>query len=111
MSIIDTLTNTASRLADEVQHSLRRARLEGERRVLQRQQRSGFEDLGRRVVDLVRQGRLPGDEFGPELATVEAKQMEIDARTAEIDALRDHDDDAPSGGPGWDAAERFFPKG
>ena len=84
MSVITTVTRTAGRLAGDVQQSVRRARLEGERRVLQRQYRSALEHLGDRVVQLVRAGQLPGSEIGPEIADVEAKLMEIDAKAAEI---------------------------
>lgn len=86
MSVIATLTRTAGRLAGDVHQSVRRARLEGERRVLQRQYRSALEHLGDRVVQLVRAGELPDTGIGPEIANVEAKLMEIDGKAAEIGA-------------------------
>lgn len=92
MSVIDSLTRQAGRLADDLQQGVRRARLEGERRVLQRQHRSALETLGSRVYELVRAGHLPDGELAPELATVENKLMEIDAKSIEIDALRGDDD-------------------
>jgi hypothetical protein len=95
MSVIDTLTRRAGGLAEDLQHSVRRARLEGERRMLQRQHRATLEALGSRVYDLVRAGHLPDGELAPELASVENKLMEIDAKSVEIDALRG-DGDAPS---------------
>ncbi len=85
MSAITAVTRTAGRLAGDLQQSVRRARLEGERRVLKRQHRAALEALGDRVVELVRTGALPETGIGPELATVEAKLMEIDAKSAEID--------------------------
>jgi hypothetical protein len=95
MSVIDTLTRRAGGLAEDLQHSVRRARLEGERRMLQRQHRATLEALGSRVYDLVRAGHLPDGELAPELASVENKLMEIDAKSVEIDALRG-DGDVPS---------------
>lgn len=95
MSVIDTLTRRAGGLAEELQHSVRRARLEGERRMLQRQHRTTLETLGSRVYELVRAGHLPDGELAPELASVENKLMEIDAKSVEIDALRS-DGDGPA---------------
>ncbi len=89
MSIVDTLTRQAGRVAADIQQSVRRARLEGERRVLQRQHRAALETLGTRVFELVKSGRVAGDDLAPEIAAVEAKLMEIDAKSLEIDALRD----------------------
>lgn len=86
-SVVTTVTGTAGRLAASLHQSVRRARLEGERRVLQRQHRAAVEALGTRVVLLVRDGTLEGAPIGPEVATVEAKLMEIDAKTAEIEGL------------------------
>jgi hypothetical protein len=128
MSVLDTLTKQASRMATDVQLSLRRARLEGERRLLQRQHRTALEELGERVYELVRAGRLPESEVAPEIAAVESKLMEIEAKVAEIEALRTESEDREaqpadaaaaafpmvdqppgrSAGPGWEAAERFF---
>jgi hypothetical protein len=133
VSVLDTLAKGASRLATDVQLSLKRARLEGERRLLQRQHRAALEELGERAYELVRAGEMPEGKLGPELAAVEGKLIEIEAKVADIDALRveEDDDDAEptdeasraafpmvgdtegkaSGGPGWDAADRFFSKG
>jgi hypothetical protein len=132
VSVLDTLAKGASRLATDVQLSLKRARLEGERRLLQRQHRVALEELGERTYELVRAGEMPEGKLGPELSAVEGKLMEIEAKVAEIDALRTEeeagaeagpdtsraafpmvggDDDKHSGGPGWDAADRFFSKG
>ena len=133
MPVLDTLAKQASRLATDVQLSLKRARLEGERRLLQRQHRQALEELGERVYELVRAGKLPEGELGPELSAVESKLMEIQAKLSEIESLRLEDepgsdahggdgdaafpmvDRSPDGGqsaggagPGWDAADRFF---
>ncbi|HJZ62505.1 MAG TPA: hypothetical protein VKD47_10155 [Miltoncostaeaceae bacterium] len=123
--VLDTLTKHAGRLAGDVQHSLRRARLEGERRVLQRQHRAALEELGQRAYELVRAGKIDDALLGPELAAVEGKLMEIDAKSAEVEAVRAADEQAAdaadvafpmvpgnagstSPGAGWEAADRFF---
>lgn len=86
-SVIATATSAAGRAAGNLQQSVRRARLEGERRVLQRQHRAALEALGDRVVDLVREGTLTGALISPEVANVETKLMEIDAKSAELEGL------------------------
>jgi hypothetical protein len=140
VAVLDTLAKQASRLATDVQVSLKRARVEGERRLLQRQHRTALEELGERAYELVRAGTIPEDPLAPEIAAVESKLMEIEAKVAEIDGLRGDDEDGSSasedpsrtafpmvgespaggegnatapGGPGegWEAAERFFRKG
>lgn len=127
MSIFEALTKQTGRIANDVQQSLRRARLEGERRLLQRQHRTALEELGAKVFELVRAGRVPEGELAPEMAAVEGKLMEIDAKVSEIDALKtddegssggdptatafpmvDGDGSKPEAGPGWSAADRFF---
>jgi len=97
MSIVDTLTRQAGRVAGDIQQSVRRARLDGERRVLQRQHRTALEALGSRAFELVQAGRIPGADLAPEVASVEAKLMEIDAKTVEIEALRSADDTSAAG--------------
>ncbi len=84
MSIIRSMSRRASRVAGEVQHSIRRARLEGERRLLQRQHRAALEDLGTRAYDLVQEGTIPADVLAPEVAAVESRLMEIDAKATEM---------------------------
>jgi len=135
MSVIESITNQAGRLVEDVQGSLKRARVEGERRLLQRQHRAALEALGERTYELVRAERLEGAELSPELAAVESKLMEIEAKVAELDDLQTTDDDADAGKAaegaaadpaatafpmvdapsqpdtgktGWEAADRFF---
>ncbi|WP_217913540.1 hypothetical protein [Miltoncostaea marina] len=135
MTVLDNIAKQANRLATDVQMSLKRARVEGERRLLQRQHRAALEELGERAYELVRAGELPEGPIATEVAAVESKLMEIEAKVAEIDALRTEeeqaaagDGDAPSAeeasrtafpmvdapasgggpGPGWEAAEKFF---
>lgn len=138
MSVFDTIANQTGRLVGEVQTSIKRARIEGERRLLQRQHRTALETLGERTYELVRAGRLSEEELQPELAEVERRLMEMEAKVTELDELRDEEDvegggesgepageprdaaatafpmvdatpsQASGAGPGWDAAGRFF---
>ena len=139
MAVLDSIAKQANRLASDVQMSLRRARVEGERRLLQRQHRAALEELGERAYELVRAGQLPEEPLAAEIGAVESKLMEIEAKVAEVESLRSDEDegadgdeppaeapadpsraafpmvggDAPSPGPGpgWEAAEKFFGKG
>lgn len=130
MSILDSLAQQAGKIANDVQGSLRRARVEGERRLLQRQHRAALEELGERAYELVRSGVLPDGPLAAEVAAVESKLMELEAKVVEIEGLRTTgpSPDAPTpgpvessgsepaapsagAGPGWDAAERFFRSG
>jgi hypothetical protein len=133
VTVMDTLAKQATRMATDVQHSLKRARLEGERRLLQRQHKTAMEELGERTYELVRSGEVDEGKLAPEISAVESKLMEIEAKAAEIDALRTEspedggDGAAPAedaskaafpmvggeaanrgAGPGWEAAERYF---
>ncbi len=130
MSILDSLAQQAGKIANDVQGSLRRARVEGERRLLQRQHRAALEELGERAYELVRSGVLPDGPLAAEVASVEAKLMELEAKVVEIEGLRTAEPQpgasrpgpattaadepaAPSAGagPGWEAADRFFRTG
>lgn len=131
MALFDSIARQAGRVAGDVQVSIKRARLEGERRLLQRAHRTALESLGERSLELIRQRRLDEGLLAPQVAEVESALMEIDAKAAEIDALRsseptraDSADDRDRQGPleieagsqapakktGWEAAERYFPK-
>jgi hypothetical protein len=138
MQVLDTIARQANRLATDVQLSLKRARVEGERRLLQRQHRAALEELGERTYEQVKAGALPEGPISAEVAAVESKLIEIEAKVAEVESLRSEEEDeaaeeggepaaeppadpsraafpmvdepapAPGPGPGWEAAERFF---
>lgn len=138
MTVLDSIAKQANRLATDVQMSLKRARVEGERRLLQRQHRAALEELGERAYELVRSGGLPEEPLATEIGAVESKLMEIEAKVAEIESLRTDEEEkeeeaagaptaedpsrtafpmvgeppaSPGPGPGWEAAERFFGSG
>ena len=92
MAVLDSIAKQANRLASDVQMSLRRARVEGERRLLQRQHRAALEELGERAYELVRAGQIPEEPLATEIAAVESKLMEIEAKVAEVDSLRTDDE-------------------
>lgn len=92
MNVLDAITSRAGRLAGEMQGSLKRARIEGERRMLARQHRTALEELGLRAYELVKAGELPDTGLTAEVAAVEAKLIEIEGKVAEIDDLRPADD-------------------
>ncbi len=88
MQVLDTIARQANRLATDVQLSLKRARVEGERRLLQRQHRAALEDLGERTYEQVKAGALPEGPISAEVAAVESKLIEIEAKVAEVESLR-----------------------
>ena len=82
MSIFNSVTSITGRVAGDVKGSVRRARLEGERRILERRHRTALEALGARAYALVEQGDLSADALAPEVAEVRNRMMEIDASRA-----------------------------
>ena len=91
MSIISSVTSITGRVAGDVKGSVRRARLEGERRILERRHRTALEALGARAYALVNEGTLSADALAPEVAEVRNRLMEIDASLA---AMGEGDDGA-----------------
>jgi hypothetical protein len=111
MSLFGKLNDGASQVLDEVQASMSRAKLEAERRMLSRHHRSSLEALGQRTYELVKTGALPAEPLAPEIAEVDEKLDGIEEKLAQIDVLKDREarsGSAPSGGPGWDAADDYF---
>lgn len=119
MSILDQLTQQAGRIAEDVQQSVKRARVQGERRLLERQHRAALEELGAATYALITRGEMDSGPLAARVAAVHSAQMEIDGKDAEIAALAETPPRAastpsepPTGGPGpgWEAAQRFFPR-
>ena len=106
MTALDSLAKQLNRLASDVQTSLKRARVEGERRLLQRQHRAALEELGERAYELVKAGQLPEEPLAADISAVESKLMEIEAKVA-FPMVGDAPAE-PTPGPGWEAADRFF---
>jgi len=125
MPIVNTLSRGAGRLASEVLLSLRRARLETERKLLQRKRGAALTRLGERVHQLVEDGGLPRAGLESELGTLEAALAEISANDGALASLRatperelaagegqaDSNGGTGGAGPGWEAAARFFKRG
>lgn len=99
MHILDSVTSRAGRLAGEVQASLRRAKVEGERRMLERQHRTALEELGAEAYRAIREGSLDEGPLGPKVAAVEARVIEIEAKSAELDRMRAADERPTSADP------------
>lgn len=129
MALFDSIARHAGRLANDVQLSVKRARFEGERRVLQRAHRNALESLGERTFELATSGVLAEPRLASQVAAVEGKLIELDANRAAIDELREPEgaptatDHTPTqdsaeprrtngsgsgAGAGWEAADRFF---
>jgi hypothetical protein len=89
VSIISSVTSITGRVAGDVKGSVRRARLEGERRVLERRHRAALEALGARAYALVDDGTLSADALAPEVAEVRSRLMEIDASLAATGDVND----------------------
>lgn len=106
MTVLDNIAKQANRLATDVQTSLKRARVEGERRLLQRQHRTALEELGERAYELARSGAMPEGPLAPEIAAVEAKLMEIEAKVAEIDSLRTEEEESTAAATAADDPSR-----
>ena len=111
MQVLDSIAKQANRLATDVQMSLKRARVEGERRLLQRQHRAALEELGERAYELVRSGELPEEPLATEIGAVESKLMEIEAKVAEIDVAARRRGGAAARTDGRDGARRPLPGG
>lgn len=86
MSLITSLTSvtsTAGRVAHDMRESVHRARVEGEKRVLERRHRRALAALGARTRELAREGDVIA------VTALEAEIAEVDARLAEVQAARE----------------------
>jgi hypothetical protein len=121
MAVLDSIAKQANRLASDVQMSLRRARVEGERRLLQRQHRAALEELGERAYELVRDGTIPGEALSTEIESLRTEDDEGTGQGAEtpredpsrtaFPMVDSPPSTPPTPGPGWEAADKFFGKG
>lgn len=93
MSMFSSVTHLTGRVVGDVRGSVRRARLEGERRVLERRHRGALEALGARAYALAQEGTLNTDALAPEIAEVQRHLAEIDESLAATEA------DSGAGGP------------
>jgi hypothetical protein len=94
-------SGTTATLVGEVQRSLRRARLEAERRRLERERRDALALLGARASELAIAGALPAAALTSELARVEQSSTRVEEHDREVAALgpeRRLDDPAASAG-------------
>jgi len=83
MSVIRSFTSTAGRVAHDMRGSLHRARIEGQKRVLERRHRQALAALGARAYDLALEGDLTSEALAPEIAEVESRLAEVRAARAE----------------------------
>ena len=98
MSIFRSVTSTAGRVAHDMRGSVHRARLEGEKRVLERRHRQALAALGARAYALSQEGALTADALAPEIAEVEARMAAVRA-AREVQAEEDTAHDAVAAFP------------
>lgn len=92
MSFIRSGTSTAWRMAGEMRQSVHRARVEGEKRVMERRHRAALVALGARAYALAKEGRIPADALADQIAEVDARQADMAATRAAVeDADPQHD--------------------
>jgi hypothetical protein len=92
MSIIRSTTSTAWRMAGDMRQSVHRARVEGEKRVMERRHRAALAALGARAYELAMEGRIPVQDMADQIAEVELRRADMQAaRQATADADPQHD--------------------
>ena len=82
MSLITSVTSTAGRMAHDMRGSVHRARVEGEKRVLERRHRRALAALGARAYALAREGDIPAHALAAEIAEVDARLADVQAACA-----------------------------
>ena len=96
---ITSVTSAAGRVAHDVRESMHRARVEGEKRVLERRHRRALAALGARARELAREGdTIPVQALSAEIAEVDARLAEVQA-TREVQATEDTAHDAAAAFP------------
>jgi hypothetical protein len=78
-SVSTSIAHEAGRLARDIPGAVGRARLEGERKVLERRHRHALQALGARAFALSRDGHLTAEALAPEIAEVEALLAAVEA--------------------------------
>ncbi len=95
MSLIRSVTSRTGRIAHAVSASVHRARVEGEKRMLERRHQTALAALGARTYALVHEGIVPGDAIADEIAEVEARLAQVTAaREAQAAGDTEHDAEA-----------------
>ena len=82
MSIFRSVTTTAGRVAHDVRGSVHRARIEGEKRVLERRHRHALQALGARAYALAKEDALTADALSDEIADVDLRLADVQAARA-----------------------------
>ena len=72
---------------------------------MQRQHRAALEELGERTYEQVRAGALPEGPISTEIAAVESKLIEIEAKVAEVESLRTEEEGEEGEAPARSATE------
>lgn len=85
-------------MAGDMRQSVHRARVVGEKRVLERRHRAALAALGARAYELAREGRIPSDALADEMAEVDARLADLTAARAE-QAAADPQHDAAAAFP------------
>lgn len=98
MSIIRSVTTGAGRIAHDMRGSVHRARLEGEKRVLERRHRQALAALGARAYALAQEDALSAEALAAEIAEVEARMADVRA-TRQVQADEDEQHDAVAAFP------------
>lgn len=87
MAVLKNVARGGKRLAGDVHASVKRGRLEGERRLLERRRRHAAEKLGEKVWELAKAGAIDPRLIGEEIRSMDDLLIEITGTAAEIDAL------------------------
>lgn len=88
--MVKFLRRCVHRARDHAQNSVERARLDAERRTLERQRAAALQDLGDRVSELERSGTLTDSRLGAHIATIREREMRLEATAERLTAVNEH---------------------